>query len=334
MLESGIYIMTNGSVRNDSDISYSTLDSALSLVKEEVDRALSTSPIIIRGYTKHLMAARGKFIRAISLLTCAQNKDDLIKTDAVKLAAAVEILHLATLVHDDVIDDADIRRGIPTLQKKFGKKTAVICGDYLLCIALKLAADVPDKQNYQNLNMPDYMTRVCFGELNQHINNGNFDLSVYRYLKIISGKTAALFEASFYAGAVLSGSDPSEIKKYKRLGRYIGMIFQLIDDCMDFEASENIAMKPVQSDFEQNVITLPLIHTFANMLGFKEKTKLNEVSREDINDAVSRTGGLSYTRMIAKKYYNKFLKILDETDITENKKNGLISILNKAFRVF
>lgn len=326
--------MTNGSVKNDSDISYLTLDSALSLVKAEVDRALSTSPIIIRGYTKHLMASRGKFIRAVSLLTCAQNKDDLINTDAVKFAAAVEILHLATLVHDDVIDDADIRRGIPTLQKKFGKRTAVICGDYLLCIALKLASDVPNKQDYQNMNMPDYMTKVCFGELNQHINNGNLDLSVYRYLKIISGKTAALFEASFYAGAVLSVCKPFEIKKYKQMGRYIGMIFQLIDDCMDFEATENVALKPVQSDFEQNVITLPLIHAFANMLGFKEKSKLNEVSRADINDAVSRTGGLLYTRAVAKKYYNKFLKIIDEIDITENKKNGLISILDKAFRVF
>lgn len=326
--------MTNVDVKNEGDIAYITFNSALSLVKDEVDRALATSPVIIRGYTKHLMASRGKFIRAISLLTCAQNKEDLIHTNAVKFAAAIEILHLATLVHDDVIDDADIRRGISTLQIKYGKRTAVICGDYLLCIALKLAADVPNKQDYLNLDMPDYMTKVCFGELNQHINNGNFNLSVYRYLKIISGKTAALFEASFYAGAILSGSEQFEIRKYKRLGRYIGMIFQLIDDCMDFEATENIAQKPVQSDFEQSVVTLPLIHAFENILSFKEKARKNEVTRIEIDDAVSKTGGLIYTRMIAKKYYNKFLKIIDELDITENKKHGLISILDKAFRVF
>lgn len=326
--------MTNSNVKNDSELSYIAFDKALSLVKDEVDRVLSTSPFIIRGYTKHLMASKGKFIRANSLLTCAQNKDDLIHVNAVKFASAIEILHLATLVHDDVIDDADIRRGIPTLQKRYGKRTAVICGDYLLCIALKLAADVPNKQEYLNLNMPDYMTRVCFGELKQHINNGNFDLSVFRYLKIISGKTAALFEASFYAGAVISESDPSEVMKYKKLGRHVGMIFQLIDDCMDFEATVNIAQKPVQSDFEQNVITLPLIHAFANMLGLKEKAKKHEVSRKDIDEAVTKTDGILYTRMVAKKYYNKFVKTVDELEITEDKKRRLIAILDKAFRVF
>lgn len=326
--------MTNGNVKMGGEPNDISLDSALSLVKEEVDRALSSSPFIVRVYTKHLTAARGKFIRAISLLTCALNKEDLIHANAVKLAAAIEILHLATLVHDDVIDDADIRRGLPTLQKKYGKRTAVICGDYLLCVALRLASEVPNKQDYLQLNIPDYMTKVCFGELNQHINNGNFDLSVYRYLKIISGKTAALFEASYLAGAILSGCDTSELKKYKRLGRYIGMIFQLIDDCMDFEATENIAKKPVQSDFEQNVVTLPLIHAFANILGFKEKAKNHEVSRGEIDDAVKKTDGITYTRMVAKKYYNKFVKIVDELETTDDKKNRLISILDKAFRVF
>jgi heptaprenyl diphosphate synthase len=153
--------MTNGNVINTCNVTYINYDSALSLVKDEVDRALSGSPIIIRGYTKHLAESRGKFIRAVSLLACALNKDDLIHTNAVKFAAAIEILHLATLVHDDVIDDADIRRGNPTLQKKYGKRTAVICGDYLLCIALKLAADIPNRQEYLDLNVPDYMTKYA-----------------------------------------------------------------------------------------------------------------------------------------------------------------------------
>lgn len=326
--------MTNVNIKNDDDLSYISFNSALSLVKEEMDRALSTSPIIIRGYTKHLMVSRGKFIRAISLLTCAQNMDDMVHTNAVKFAAAIEILHLATLVHDDVMDDADIRRGIPTLQKKFGKKTAVICGDYLLCVALRMASDIPNKQEYLNMDIPDYMTRVCYGELSEHMNNGNYDLSVFQYLKIISGKTAALFEASFFAGAFLSGCNQTEIIKYKRMGRYIGMIFQLIDDCMDFEATENIAQKPVQSDFEQDVVTLPLIHAFANRMGFRDKVKKEKVSRTEMNDVVLKTGGLSYTRMIARKYYDKFLKIIDGIDLTDIKRNGLVSILDNAFRVF
>lgn len=315
----------------DGDSLYLTFDSAFSLMKGEVDKALLASPYIIRRHIKHLMTSRGKYIRAKALLCCAQNRDGLISENAVKMAAAVEILHLATLVHDDVIDDAGIRRGRATLQKKYGKKTAVICGDYLLCVALKLAAAVTGKENYLDFDMPDYMMRVCFGELSQHINNGNLDLSVYQYLKIISGKTAALFEASFYAGAILSGCHKHEAVEYRRFGRYFGMIYQLIDDCMDFEATENTAKKTVQSDFEQNVITLPLIYAFRNLPDFKEKAKKNDVSRAEINGVVINTGGLIYTRKIAKKYFDKSIKILDNLDIPENKKDGLVSILGKVF---
>jgi heptaprenyl diphosphate synthase len=226
-------------------ITYIDLKSALSKSKEEVDRALYSSPLLVRTYVKHLTGTKGKFIRAVSLLACAMNKDAQVDINAVKFASAIELLHLATLVHDDVIDDADIRRGTPTLQKMFGKRTAVICGDYLLSVALKLASSVSNKKDYLDINMPDYVSRVCAGELNQHVNNGNYDLTVYKYLKIISGKTAALFEASFFAGAVLCGCDSSELKLYKKMGRCLGMIFQLIDDCMDFEATESVAQKPV-----------------------------------------------------------------------------------------
>ena len=182
-------------------------DNAFEQVKYEVDRLLSASPPVIRSYTKHLALSMGKFIRAASVITCALDDEGQIGGRAVKAAAAIEIVHLATLVHDDVIDNADLRRGEPTLQKKYGKRTAVICGDYLVCMAMKLASaasDQPDPEEYMKLEIPDYMGRVCLGELNQHINNGNIDLTVHQYLKIISGKTASLFEASFFTGAALA----------------------------------------------------------------------------------------------------------------------------------
>lgn len=309
-------------------------DQAFELVKNEVDRALSASPHIVRKYTKHLASSMGKFIRAVSLLTCSEDRDGLIPPDAIKFAAAIELLHLATLVHDDVIDNADLRRGEITLQKKYGKRTAVICGDYLLCMAVNLAASVPNKQDYLDLEMPDYMSRVCLGELNQHINNGNFDLSVLQYLKIISGKTAALFEASFYGGALLSEKNPDMLKKYAKIGKYVGMIFQLTDDCMDFETTEQVAKKPVQSDYEQNVITLPLIHAFREKDEFKQKAKNGIITRDEINDTVLSTGGLKFTRMVAKKYYEKTLKLIESLDAAAGKKANLKSILDKAYRVF
>lgn len=309
-------------------------DDAFTLVKKEVNRVLSASPRIVRGYTEHLAGSQGKFIRAASLLTCSMDRDGLISPGAIKLASAIEVLHLATLVHDDVIDNADIRRGLPTLQKEFGKSTAVICGDYLLSVALRMAASLPDKKDYLELELPDYVMRVCSGELYQHVNNGNYNLSVFQYLKIISGKTAALFEASYFAGALMSGCDRGEFRLYRKMGRCVGMIFQLIDDCMDFEATENIAQKPVQSDFEKNVITLPIIQAFRQMAGLKEKAQKDTLTRDELNQAVSEAGGLSFTRLVAKKYYARYMKILNRLVITEDKHNGLERILNKAFRVF
>jgi heptaprenyl diphosphate synthase len=317
-------------LNDNKDIKF---DEAIELVKNEVDHTLSKSPLIIREYTKHLMNSRGKYLRAISVVMSAENKEELIHPNAIKIAAAIEILHLATLVHDDIIDNADLRRGNPTLQKKYGKRTAVICGDYLLSVALSLGASIPNKQDYLNLEMPDYIGKVCLGELNQHINNNNFNLSIYQYLKIISGKTAALFEASLYAGAIFSGCDETEAKRYKQLGYNIGMIFQLTDDCMDFENTVEETNKPVQSDYEQGVITLPLIHAFNQMSDLKLKAVNSKLTRNEINEAVSRTGGLSFTHMIVQKYYNKAMGIITDLDATESKKARFISLLNKASRL-
>lgn len=311
-------------------------DAAFEQVKHEVDSLLSTSPLVIRSYTKHLAVSMGKFIRAASVITCAIDQEGLISERAVKMAAAVEIMHLATLVHDDVIDNADLRRGELTLQKKYGKRTAVICGDYLVCMAMKLAASASEKtdlEEYMKLEIPDYMGRVCLGELNQHINNGNIDLTAAQYLRIISGKTAALFEASFFTGAALAEKDQHRIRKYAKLGHNIGMIFQLTDDCMDFEETEATAKKPVQSDYEQNVITLPLIYALKNLADFRKKAKRSKLSRNEINAAVKQTGGLNYTRLIAQKYYLKSQTLIEELAVSEEKEKELRFILDKAFRI-
>lgn len=308
-------------------------DEAMDLVKQKIQHILGKSPLIIRDYTKHLLGGQGKNIRAYSVLVTAEDSEGMVDPNAITVAAAIEILHLATLVHDDVIDNADIRRGIPTLQKKFGKRTAVICGDYLLSVALNLVAQIPNKKDYLELKMPDFVGKVCLGELNQHINNTNLDLSIYQYLKIISGKTAALFEASFFGGAIFSGCNESDVNQFKRLGNYIGMIFQLSDDCIDFDTSEEIANKPVQSDYEQGVITLPLIHALKEKSELKEKARTKGITRNEINEAVSSTNGLLFTKMVINKYYKKSMKIIESLEMTDGKKDKLVTLLNKASRL-
>jgi heptaprenyl diphosphate synthase len=324
--------MTN-KTKQEVNIELIRSEEALESVKQEVDRTLSKSPLIIREYTKHLMSSRGKFIRAVSVLICAEDENGMIHKNAVKIAAAIEILHLATLVHDDIIDNAELRRGDVTLQKKYGKKTAVICGDYLLSVALRMATSIENKKDYLDMALPDYVGRVCLGELNQHVNNGNIDLSIFRYLKIISGKTAALFEASFFAGAIFSNCTEEQAKRYRQLGFYIGMIFQLSDDCIDFEETVEGANKPVQSDYEQGVITLPLIHALSQLGDFKEKAMAHAITREDINAAVIKTGGLKFTRLMIDKFYNKSMRIIEELSLPLHKREQLINVLTKASRL-
>lgn len=310
-----------------------TYEQAFAQVNTGVERLLTKAPRLIREYTAHLAQSRGKMVRAHALLASSETAAGIIPADAVRFASAIELLHLATLVHDDVIDDAPVRRGSETLQKRFGKRTAVICGDYLLSMALRHAASVPEKEPYLQLNLPDYVGRVCLGELLQSQNNGNLFLTGAAYLKIIAGKTAALFELAFFAGSLAHGGDcASEANLYRRFGRLVGMIFQLTDDCIDFEAPERLAKKPVQSDFEHGVVTLPLIQAFETQPNLRQKAQEGTLTREEINLAVVETGGISFTRFIAKRYYDKASRVLEQLRAHPEKKERLLAILERAYR--
>lgn len=304
----------------------------LECVKAEVGKILSTSPSIIRQYTKHLLKSQGKYIRATAVLACAQDSQDDIHHDAVIFAAAIELLHLATLVHDDIMDNADVRRGVVTLHKKFGRKTAVICGDYLLALSMNLLSQLADKNKYLEYNLSHYMMEIALGELTQHLNNGNYNISIKQYLTIIQGKTAALFEAAFYSGVLVSDELPEAHDHYRQLGHNIGMIFQLSDDSLDFEETVASAKKPVQSDFEQGVVTLPLIHAFKRDPEAKKKAARGELLRSDINRIVALYDGVGYTKRTAQRYYKKSVDIIDALNVTVMKRERLIRILDQAMR--
>ena len=313
------------------DITYYTFDEALVLTKASVEKNLVQAPRMVRDYTKHLSKSQGKFVRAKGLLACALNSENKIHENAVSLAVSIEILHLATLVHDDIIDDSDLRRGNETLQKKYGKKKAVICGDYLLSLSLRILSQLKEKENYTDFVLPNFVSRVCLGELEQYSNNGNLNISTFRYLKIIRGKTAALFEGAFLAGAIFSGEEEKHQSQYSKLGRYIGMIFQLMDDCIDFEASEAKAKKPVGRDYEEGVITLPLIYAIKQDQEFNNNIKIGKISIEEIMKLVIKFDGIGFTKGISKGYYKKAGIIIDNLEINTEKKGKLIDILERSY---
>ena len=261
------------------------LEEALNRTRKKVEQALTRTPKIIREYTDYLSESTGKFIRAKSMLTCALKENGRVDAEACNLAAAIEIIHLASLVHDDVIDNAALRRGKPSLQKKFGVRTAVICGDYLLSVALNLVASVADPDRIPREAYPNYIEKLCLGELQQHLHNADYTLNINQYLRIIQGKTAALFDASFLIGAHLAG-ELDQVAQYKKIGRYVGMVFQLTDDCMDYESSEHKAKKPVRSDYEQGVVTLPLIVAIRDDEAFRNRLDDQTLDEVEIKSEV------------------------------------------------
>lgn len=312
------------------------LEAAASLLQKQ----LHTAPSLIRPYSSYLAQSAGKALRARLLLTSAMNEEAMVPADSVKLAAAIELLHLATLVHDDVMDEADYRRGQLTLQKKFGQRTAVICGDYLLAQALQLSAELAGSNEnfFEDSHMlSSYAKRIALGELLQTVNNGNFRLSVMDYLRIISGKTAALFEAASYGGALVGGvksAQSHKLKSFRRFGRYLGMIFQLTDDCLDYESSEHLAGKNVRSDLDQAVVTLPLVYAIEEDKSLLAQATAAHEQRDNaqLYRLVRETAALQRTRRLAEKYLAKAKRELERLNLPAAQLQALEELLYQANR--
>ncbi len=316
-------------------------EDAIKLSETFLNDTLKRAHRDINDITSYIAKAKGKGIRSKMLIVSSIGEDDLVPLDAIKAAAAIEVLHLATLVHDDVIDDASMRRGIESVQRHFGKRQAVISGDYLFCLSFYIISDIYnrfDKENYNKFasEFADMMGKICIGELNQFKNNTNLSLKVMDYLKIISGKTASLFGISTYTGSIIGECHDIEKRILLRFGRYLGMIFQIIDDCKDYEFSEERAKKSVKKDIEQGVVTLPLI------LSMLKNNELKAIAKDAIVDysksellihEVFKAGGIRDAIIIASKYYKKSKELLLKLEDTKKYKL-LLDILNETGDIY
>ncbi len=330
MSESGISTMTKRSLNAD----LLTVVEAKQQASDTVTQALNNAPVPVSDMTRHLALSQGKGIRTLLLLYCSMDLNGLVPSDAVKVAAAIELFHMATLVHDDVIDDALLRRGIPTIQHKFGRKQAVICGDYLLCLAASLIAPLHDAYHeYANLltTFTSAISRTCMGELSQFRNNRNLMLEIPDYLRIIAGKTASLFQVSALAGAVTARYDNRQTMRLARFGKYLGMVFQIVDDCKDYEFTEDEARKTVGKDITEGVVTLPLIYAIKN------SPQLFELAKGAFDDVilakrlvreVCNAGGTNLARDLASRYAVKAESLL--TGFPDNKTELLLELLNES----
>ncbi len=228
----------------------------LALVKNVIDEHLTTQRHEFNETVKAYFNERAKLIRPSLTLIAASYKNK-IGDKELQCAAAMEILHVGTLIHDDIIDESFTRRGMETLNKKYGVGYALICGDYLLTKSYEMLFKVKNFKalEYIGSNTVD----MCFGEVSQYLNRNNADIDIDVYLDIIDKKTVALFQSNLIVGATLTSMPKAEIDYLIEFGKYFGRIFQIIDDIKDFIDTQENFGKPVLNDISKGIYSLPII---------------------------------------------------------------------------
>lgn len=228
----------------------------LELAEQKFQEELRSWHPYVTDVVAHVTRFRGKRLRPILVLLSAQACGG-IKPEHHTLAAVVEMIHTATLVHDDVLDDADTRRHVATVNSRWNNETSVLCGDYLFTHAFHLAASL-DALACRLIGKATNL--VCEGELCQVHERANSRLTQEQYFKIINGKTAELCALCSFAGAHYGGASAEVSDSFREYGRLLGMAFQIADDVLDLVGDADKTGKSIGTDYEKQKLTLPLIH--------------------------------------------------------------------------
>lgn len=282
---------------------------------------VKTSEKYIEEPLVELIDSGGKMLRPAFLLLASKFGEYNEKKHK-NLAAVIEMLHMATLIHDDIIDESKLRRGNITIQSKYGKDSAVYMGDFLFSKCFLMLSEEYSMENIRMISQA--IAKICIGEIRQYHFRFSRDISLKRYLKIISGKTAALFAMSFIVGAKEAECDDKLAKKLGKVGYNIGMAFQILDDILDYTASEKTMGKSIKNDLKQGFFTLPLI--YALLEGDKRLEEL--IEKEEINDKdvskiisiVKNSNAIKRSQKLAIKYTDRAFKQIKGLPDKESKK--------------
>ena len=237
------------------------LDELASVDDRLAEFSQSSDLPILDELLQHVFASKGKRARpALTILASGFHQHD--KSNVITMAAAVEMLHVATLIHDDTVDEADTRRGRITISSGWGDRLAVLVGDYVFAASATFVCDTGDIKVIRRFSQT--IMELSRGELQEISLSGDTTGNLAEYLQRIYFKTGSLFATSGESGARLSGADPSEVDALTSYSRKIGTAFQIVDDILDFEADEISLGKPVSLDLVNGVITLPTIFAMEN----------------------------------------------------------------------
>ena len=254
------------------------LSAKLDKVESLIQQKLKSEVNLIEKMSGHHLSSGGKRLRALLTLQSAKLTGYKEDNRDINLAACVELIHSATLLHDDVIDESKLRRGVKTTNSIWGNQSSILVGDYLLSRCFEMMVEDGDLEVLKLLSSTS--AKIAQGEVLQLQHKGEADLLEETYIEIINLKTASLFSAATKTGACLSGSNDKEKKAIESYGRNLGLAFQIADDALDYYAKEKLFGKEIGKDFFEGKVTLPIITIFQKA-NSEEKSFLNEIMKKD-----------------------------------------------------
>lgn len=277
-----------------------------------IDRLQSNVPMV-ENVGHYIVDAGGKRLRPLLALLSGAALGEC-RDEHITFAAVIEFIHTATLLHDDVVDVSELRRGRPTANATFGNAPSVLVGDFLYTRAFQLMVELEDMNILRY--MADTTNTIAEGEVLQLMRAGNADTSEQDYLDIITRKTAVLFAAACYGAAVISGSGPARSQRMADFGLHLGLAFQMIDDMLDYEGDAATMGKNVGDDLSEGKPTLPLIHVLRcgnaaeQALVQRAITDKTAADIDAIVAAIGRCGTADYTRERARDHHDQALAAL------------------------
>tara|TARA_Y100000996_G_scaffold106481_1_gene78203 strand:- start:5 stop:1018 length:1014 start_codon:yes stop_codon:yes gene_type:complete len=291
----GIVVQLKNQINNSYFQLKDSVEDKLILVEEKIKSKLLSDVELVKKMSEYHLNTGGKRLRALLTLGSAKLCGYSRGTRDINLAACVELIHAATLMHDDVIDNGSVRRGKKTLNKVWGNHSSVLVGDYLLSRCFEMMVEDGNIEVLKLLSSTS--SKIAQGEILQLQHKGEVDMLEETYLRIISAKTAELFAAATKVGAILSDMKTKEKDALEFYGRNLGLTFQIADDTLDYNSELKLFGKKIGQDFYEGKITLPIILLFQNAKD-QEKEKLKDIFSKNIRNE----NDLNYSLSLIKKY--------------------------------
>lgn len=301
---------------------YADFRKDIAYIEKELERSVNSSSPTIQKASLHLLRAGGKRIRPIFVILASKFGTYSLK-DVSKVAVSLELVHMASLVHDDVIDDSDMRRGFETVRARWDNRIAMYTGDFIFSRALTSIGEIGLPAVHQLL--AETMLEICKGEIIQIDHQRKTDQTIRDYLRRIKRKTALLLSSSCELGALASGADPVVVWKMRRFGYYAGMAFQIVDDILDITSTDEQLGKPAGSDLLNGHLTLPILYikddpVFQPYMERSFNGTLTESERDEMLSYIRGTDAIEKAQKVSDLYLQKALRELDTLPKGDSKK--------------